>query len=147
MNVVTGRGCEIAVVAKDCIDHIHASLRIHSLDEDGLGSKMLVEPALETLGILVNVIVYHQANWEWRTVIGRVQGVVGTNVDSGEDIVLHTRVQLGAFLMILEVFHTGIEHIILAQLLGRRARRSHQDECCGEQYVDMPNLHLPCGLR
>ena len=147
MNGVTGRRCKIAIVAEDRVNHVHTGLGIHTPDENGLGCKMLVEPALETLGILINVIVNHQANREWCAIIRRVQGVVGSNIDSRENVIFHARIQLGVLLVILEVFHTGIEHIILAQLLGRRARCSHQDEYCGEQYVDMPNLHLPCGLR
>ena len=128
MKRVGCRRGEIAVVAQDGIDHVHTRLGIHSPDEHRLGGKVLVQPSLEARRVLVDVVVNHQPEGERRAVIGRVERIVGTDVDGREDVVLHTLVELDTVLVVLEAFHSRVEHIALAQFLGRRARRRSQCE-------------------
>ena len=128
MNLVTGRRSEVTVVAQDCVDHIDTGIGIDTPDEHGFCGKVLVEPALETGGILVDVVVNHQAKGKRRAVIGRIQGVVGLDIDGRENVFLHAFVQLGTILVVLEMLHARVEHIVLAQLLCRRACDSHPCE-------------------
>ena len=128
VNLITGRRSEVTVVAQDGVDHIDTGLGIDAPDEHGLGGKVLVEPALETGGILIDVVVNHQTEGKRSAVIGRVQGIVGLDIDGHENVIFHARIQFDTILMVFEMLHACVEHIVLAQLLGRRACDSHPCE-------------------
>ena len=87
---------------------------------------MLVEPTLEARRVFIDIVVNHQADGERRAVVRRIERIVGANVDGREDVILHAGIGLDAVLVILEMFHTRVEHIVLAQLFGGRARRCQQ---------------------
>ena len=119
MQLVGRRGGEIAVVAQNRVDHIDTGLRIHTFDEHRLGCKMPVNPTLEAGGILIDIVIDHQADREWCPIVRRIERIVGTHIDSGENVGFHTFVHLYAVLMILEVLHAVVQDVILTQFSGR----------------------------
>ena len=134
-EAVGGFPREISVVGQDLVDHMHAHFGPDVADKHRLADELLVEPVAESRRRIAPVVVDPQPQRKRIAQVGRIEAVVGLDIDGRK----HGVGEAGRRILILggrlyvDLLDTGIEDVVGAETARGGAAGGYEQQQCGRQ--------------